>query len=381
MPVNGENNTILIISHISPANPSAGNEKRLSNLIRWLRTEGYWVELLLNVAELPRQTQEGLEDFVDAVHTLSSRSIVEKLRDMFFSRTALNFHSVVEKLSSHSLVNLSARLCERLRPTAVIAEYIFAAPCLAAVSTNSLKIIDTHDMYSRRHPDELYYCSPELERELLLHADIVMAIQPEEAEAFTRLVPERAVITTGVDYEVVPKNDEDAIASETVLLVGSDNPANIDGFNQFFCFAWPAIRSRCPSARLRVVGKVGNHFHCSDDRIDIIGRVESLDDEYARASVVINPTVYGTGLKIKTVEALCHGKAMVATSNSVEGLESPPCIVSDDWKEFGNSVITLLNNADRRRELQSASESFARERFSPEKVYVELKDVLKRRTK
>lgn len=378
MPDNSGNNTILIISHIHPAFPSAGNERRLFNLVRWMRQKGYRVELLLN-SVIEQNVLDVLNGIFDGVHTLSSLSIIDKIRASNLSQTEKHSHPTVNKLSPVALSNLTHKLCEQIRPIAVIAEYIFSAPCLAFVQKGVLKIIDTHDVYSLRKPEEIHYCSSELERELLLYADVIMAIQSDETRIFTELVPERKSITVGVDIEVVHASTDANVQNTTILLVGSDNDANIDGLHQFFCYSWPRIRTVCQSARLRIIGKVGNNFSCVDDRIERAGWVMNLDEEYARAAVVINPTVYGTGLKIKTVEALCHAKALVATSNSVAGLpvvENPPCLVSDDWNEFANHVISLVNDSAMREGLQERAACYAQEMFSPERVYAELAEVM-----
>ena len=51
-----------------------------------------------------------------------------------------------------------------------------------------------------------------------------------------------------------------------------------------------------------------------------LGHKENIEKEYAEATVVINPAWIGTGLKIKTVEALARGKALVTTPKGIEGL-------------------------------------------------------------
>ncbi|SNB46616.1 glycosyltransferase family 4 protein [Geobacter sp. DSM 9736] len=369
--------TVLIISHINPANPTAGNERRLFNLIRWLRGEGYRVELLLNLVDIPYAARQKLHEVVDAVHSLPSSSFVDILSDRFCGKSNVWKHQIVNRLSPPSLMQSTAKVVNNVKPAAVISEYIFAAPCLAAVPGDFLKLIDTHDMYSRRAPGDPYYCQPELERELLLLADIVIAIQRDEAAEFARLVPERTVITAGIDYDVETRRSSE-VESGSILLVGSDNNANIDGFHHFFSFAWSRIRALCPSAQLRVIGKIGNNFSCADDRVKLYGWVESLDEEYARAAVVINPTFYGTGLKIKTVEALCKGKAVVATSNSVEGLEAPPCRIEDDWNKFAEAVVDLVSNPEKRRAYEAAAYSYASQNFSSQQVYAELSSVLRR---
>lgn len=74
--------------------------------------------------------------------------------------------------------------------------------------------------------------------------------------------------------------------------------------------------------------------------------------------MVINPTVAGTGLKIKTVEALCHGSAVVAWPNGVDGLpraDPPAFVVAESWVAFGESVVKLMRDQPARVALKGVA--------------------------
>jgi hypothetical protein len=53
----------------------------------------------------------------------------------------------------------------------------------------------------------------------------------------------------------------------------------------------------------------------------ITGELEDLKEFYSQVSVMINPSTHGTGIKIKTVEAICNSKYVFATPNAVEGID------------------------------------------------------------
>ena len=70
----------------------------------------------------------------------------------------------------------------------------------------------------------------------------------------------------------------------------------------------------------------------------MLGRVDDLAELYRSARVVINPVLAGTGLKIKTVEALSRLRPIVTWPTGVEGLPETLktlCDVVDNWFEFG----------------------------------------------
>jgi glycosyltransferase involved in cell wall biosynthesis len=78
--------------------------------------------------------------------------------------------------------------------------------------------------------------------------------------------------------------------------------------------------------------------------------VGDVKEAYARAAVVINPVLAGTGLKTKTIEALAFGCPLVSTSCGAEGLEAAAgsaFYLADDPVPFAAAVIELLTDPER----------------------------------
>jgi glycosyltransferase involved in cell wall biosynthesis len=411
LPVNAP--TILLISHVVPYPPAAGNEIRILSMVKWLKSQGFFIVMLLNHEPLSADRQRALEQVVDAIHfigddygapfppidggahrwTILREQLARALPDSFLytalfgmnKQKKLHSDSVKMYLGSERLVQATKYLCGRYQPFAVIAEYVFAAPCLDVVPRGALKIIDTHDMFSRKKEQVLSYgiedplpCSPQEERNYLLKGDLIIAIQSNEARMFRRLVKQRDVITVGIDFGVAAEIDNGQVVAGTILVVGSDNALNQHGLREFLEQAWPTVRAARPDAALRVVGTLGNNIQAADG-ITPVGWVPSLDEEYRKAAVVINPTLAGTGLKIKSVEALCRGKALVGTPNSVEGIAArgtPPYLVCHDWKAFADGVVRLLASEQERTRLQRLALQFAGENFSTEHIYSSLRPKL-----
>lgn len=355
--------------------------------MNWLRTEGAEVVFLLNHPPLSTERRNQLLEIVDAVYTPDEFPVpfsrkIKKAANRCFSlppAPATRSEQVRAYLGSQYIIQATGILCKRYRPQAVIAEYVFAAPCLQEVPSGLVKIVDTHGVFSNRNPEEPYYCSKEEERSYLLNADVTIAIQPDEADYFRALVPERKVVTVGIDFDVVRHDTVGDERNNTVLVVGSNYPANISGLKAFYEHAWPIVRKENPRAELLVAGKIRDAITNDTPQVSVLGWVDDLRTLYRQAAVVINPTMTGIGLKIKTVEALCHGRALVATPNAVEGLvfrSGAPCVVCDNWPEFAGAIVSLLENDERRLALQEFALGFAAEQFTGRKVYSQLKDVL-----
>jgi hypothetical protein len=77
----------------------------------------------------------------------------------------------------------------------------------------------------------------------------------------------------------------------------------------------------------------------------VLGKIDDLAPLYASCRAVINPAIAGTGVKIKTLEALSHLRRVVAWPNGVDGL-SPAlaglCRTAQDWYSFADQLVDVL---------------------------------------
>ena len=410
---------VILLCHFVPYPPASGIELRVYRLLHWLKDAGYRVVLIISAEFTNADALDVLRSLTLATHWTKPayakklafrtrlgmrfpflRRVVWESVKLALSRTRRGREGSQPTSSSNStlddrrqawfmsreLMRYVCKLARKYKPRAMIVEYVFATPYFAAFPPDTVRIVDTIDVFSLKEEqvgafgiDDFLSCTEEEERRYLLEADVVVAIQPREAALLKAIVPERDVILAGVDFDVA----EDSAGSESVpdriVVVASDNPLNVHGLQSFLADCWPSIKRSRVSASLHVVGRVGNLCHVDDSSIRYSGWVADLDSVYREASVVINPTIAGTGLKIKTVEALAHGKPLVAWAHGVDGLEyegEAPFIVCASWEEFAASVVRLLSSAAERKTLAERALMYARREFDASSVYADLRKCL-----
>jgi glycosyltransferase involved in cell wall biosynthesis len=234
----------------------------------------------------------------------------------------------------------------------VMAEYVFFSRALLHFGPSVCKIIDTHDVYTGRR-EKLkarkikkfyqYLTDPCEEARGLNRADVVIGIQENESRFFRKLLgPSKIVLTVGhtVDPQPVPRP-----ATADILFLGSPYTANVDGVRHFIEKSLPRIRAAIPSARLLVAGSICQVLRPGIDGVELVGEIAEVKTAYARACVVINPVLAGSGLKTKTIEALAFGCPLVTTSCGAEGLDEASekaFFQADDPVDFADCVIELL---------------------------------------
>ncbi len=390
----------LVVSHVLPFPPRAGNEYRIHRMVRWLQSVGHEVHLV--VSPLPGETldsqallraageypnlvvcqQDGTVLYQSQrpeVRTMLAKLDSEHPRSFSTSGAASRLSDKVVDLERtfcpDHLLDILLRLKNASQPQVAICNYVFMSRFLTKFDAGVFKLIDTIDVFSTKSSKVLRFgvadpldISREDEAALLRRADLLVAIQPNEAAELQVLAPDRPVVTAGVDFEIV--SGVSAPPPEPVVLyVASSNTLNVKGVRDFLSLSWPLVRREIPDARLLVVGPVCEAIDAGLPGVDLLGRVDRLEDVYARARLVVNLAVAGTGLKIKTLEALSHLRPIVLWPSGVDGLSAEAqrfCDVAQNWYDFARRVVARLTGDA--WDIGAHRDEIERE-FSPEVVY------------
>ena len=95
-------------------------------------------------------------------------------------------------------------------------------------------------------------------------------------------------------------------------------------------------------------------FYLSDiegqDNIELLGRYDNPDDFYLLGDVVINPVYEGSGLKIKTFEAIAHGKVTIVHPHSQIGIYHPdiaPLTIAQSADDYISAIKYYMINQER----------------------------------
>jgi hypothetical protein len=350
---------ILIISDLPVWPPNAGNKTRVWTLMNNLRALGHEVSFLgLGLREdeadaLSDRWGAGVYNF-PKVRARDARprwfALKRFLTDRFIAR-GIGAPGVDHWYWPHWDVLLK-KFAQEHTFDVVVAEYVFYTRALLAFGPEVLKVVDTHDVYTGRREKlkarnirRFYQYLTRAEEEVrgLERADVVMSIQDHESRVFREMLENsRPVVTVG--HTVAPQ-PLPLPANANMLFVGSSYTANVDGLMHFIANSLPDILGAIPQAKLLVAGSICRVLPPNLPGIELLGPVEDLSEAYARAGVVINPVLAGSGLKTKTVEALAFRRALVTTPCGAEGMEAGSGTafhVARDDAEFSALTIGLL---------------------------------------
>jgi polysaccharide biosynthesis protein PslH len=143
---------------------------------------------------------------------------------------------------------------------------------------------------------------------------------------------------------------------------------------------WPRVLARCPQARLSIVGRTGG----ADLRalrgpgIELAGEVPDVRPYLERAQAVTVPIRMGGGTRLKVVEALAMGKAMVSTSVGCEGIavrDRVHLLIGDEADSFAEAILELFDQPALRATLGRAGRELAEAEYSWDRTGDQLLDL------
>jgi glycosyltransferase involved in cell wall biosynthesis len=185
------------------------------------------------------------------------------------------------------------------------------------------------------------------------------------------------MIPNGIDHELSINNSSESVSNNITRIGGNDNSIkehghtywriynnsvsilfvgnfaydpNVDAALYFSTEIFSIILKQVPNVSLFLVGnsppiEIRRLAFPKDSHIEVTGYVNSLEPFYKASTVVVCPLRIGGGVKVKLLEAIRAGKAIVTTSVGAQGLnlrDSRALCVSDKKLEFAKIVIKFL---------------------------------------
>jgi hypothetical protein len=141
-----------------------------------------------------------------------------------------------------------------------------------------------------------------------------------------------------------------------VLFVGNCaggiTSPNVDAVRYFLSDIWPIVLAKVPEAEFHIVGAASDAVRqpaSAAARVVLRGFVDDLAEVYAESSVSIAPIRFGTGTRVKILEAFAHGCPVVSTLAGAEGINAVPgqeIELAAGSEDFANWTIALLTDSE-----------------------------------
>jgi hypothetical protein len=367
---------ILLVAPV-PTHPSlSGASARVRTMGASLLSMGHEVHFL-HLQQPVRLSDAAMREYwKDRLHVfrgLTPAGCIRRGRRKLLRVTAQTFHLNVP-LDSYFDVASSRYvrdLAHRYAYDVVIVTYIFYTRLFEAVPDRVLKLVDTLDVFSDRYrlyqaqgqTGEWFSTSREDEGKALDRADAVLAIQESDASHF-RSLTRKPVLVVGHLAPPAAGAVRQSVeqGGHGILFVGGPMGINVHGVTWFIEQVLPLVRRQVADAELWLVGGICDRILGEVPGVRRLGFVDGLDDLYGRAAAVVNPQRFGTGVSIKSVDALVHGAPLVTTASGARGLEEgagTAFLQADSAEDFAEHLVQLLRGPAGAEALAARGGAFA----------------------
>ena len=371
---------------VGPPWPRSGTGRVIQNQVNYYRARGYFTVFIavpfawhyIRVSQNLTELMEGLKELgADRVciATLDDRKYatakyMASVRHVFRG-TTLDWQVAIGEAARLSQCDLE--FLSKLRPSVLHVNHVytlrFALNLRRRLFDDRLpSILETHDVQSQfiqgrgepnpwtRRPDQFERLIKS-ETKLLEKANVLIHLSVDDSELFQTLLPSKphflALPTIDEDSGSVAQSVPPLGESIDLLFVGYSNPFNLAAVKWFFEEVWPLIADR--GYRVRIVGTIGSMVERELPRLydmfrsSFVGEVADLFAYYRAARCVIAPMVWGSGISIKTIEALAVGKPFVGTGKAFRGmpmeqLKKVGIQAHDEPQGFADAIVHALGN-------------------------------------
>jgi len=204
-------------------------------------------------------------------------------------------------------------------------------------------------------------------------------------------VEQVSVVPNGVDVHgygapgEVPLNGVGHSGTPQIVFIGRmDYHANVDAVQWFCRDVLPRVRHMKPDVLLQIVGghPTGAVLRLvAPGAVEVTGFVPDVRPYLLQASAVVVPLRIGGGTRLKILEALAMGKAVISTALGAEGLEAMgrrDLLIANSAEQFADEVVAVLADPDLRSRLGAAGRRLVVQKYDWNEIVRKLEQIYER---
>ncbi len=203
----------------------------------------------------------------------------------------------------------------------------------------------------------------------LQKVDGIVSISESDTEFFKTLKLSTPLVTSITGVNVREYNMPNLLDENSLFIFSSmDWLPNQEAVNWFLEKCWSEVKKELPEMRLVIAGRnmPQQYFSLKDERITVLNNVKSASEIYQQYHIMLVPLLSGSGLRIKLIEGLSYGKAIVSTSIGAQGIAletNKNIVLADIATDFVKAIIHLAEDKSLAKQLQTNAKVFANEHF------------------
>ncbi|MES2779889.1 MAG: glycosyltransferase family 4 protein [Bacteroidota bacterium] len=225
------------------------------------------------------------------------------------------------------------------------------------------------------------------EQSVLNKADSITVLSGDDARQLIEMGCTHPIHISPLGITIPEKNTQLYPVAGSIFHLGSmDWQPNIEAMEWFVQKVWPRIEQEYPDATFFMAGKQMPAFlqNYQDERLLVVGTVEDAVTFMLTKQIMVVPLFSGSGIRVKILEGMALGKAIVATSLGAQGIacdHGKNILIANTADEFYQCIGQLLNNPVLCETLGNEARKLVEEKYSNTKITADVlsfyKDQLK----
>ena len=274
----------------------------------------------------------------------------------------------------------------------IVFESIFTAVYLQTVKSYSQgkTVLRSHNveyliwervLENTTNPFKKWYLSIQKERlkqfeiETSAKFDVIACISPTDQVTYQNLGLSNAKLS--IPFGILPIERKGLAFNHKELrlcFLGSmDWIPNIEGVEWFLKDIWPSLQELFPQLKLHLAGRFmpSKIFSYQSNRVVIESEVANSKEFLANHHIMVVPLLSGSGIRIKVLEALAHGLAVVSTSVGYEGIEARngySIMKANTKEEWINHIRKCINEDDYLAQIRANGLSLIKEKYNRDQL-------------
>lgn len=207
------------------------------------------------------------------------------------------------------------------------------------------------------------------EQSILNKVDLLLPLTCDDAALLTKMgcLKPIMVLPIGIDTSkyplLIPPNNH------VVFHLGAmDWMPNHEGVKWFLKRVWPLVEQKNNKAELRLAGKgmPSEILKLKRNNIKVEEWVDDVSGYFEAGQIMIVPILSGSGMRVKIIEGMAMGKAIVTTSIGLEGIlaaDRREVLIANESAEFAYRILELLDQPELVKSLGTAARRLVEERY------------------
>lgn len=209
--------------------------------------------------------------------------------------------------------------------------------------------------------------------------DLILAISKQDEAIFKNLNAQKPILIQpfAIDVNQIPFVSYPENEPSLYHIGAMDWLPNQESVSYFLNEVMPLINLQFPDLKLYIAGRNMPDYYFKNQWINVIvlGEVPDAIAFEKDKSILVVPLQSGGGIRVKILQAMAMGKAIVTTAIGVEGIDAKDneeVMIADNATQFADKIAILIQHSEKAKAMGIAARKLIEKKYNSKKAIAQL---------